>query len=86
MRKRCYIHPGITSDTQQVVIGETDAYEARCRKCFIPPKSKIWKIIRNIRNHCMLGIAFLLSNNKTLINKNIIFWGWASNIFCYYHS
>ena len=28
----------ITSDTQQVVIGETDAYEARCRKCFIPPK------------------------------------------------
>ena len=23
----------------------------------------------------LLGIAFLLSNNKTLINKNIIFWG-----------
>ena len=22
----------------------------------------------------LLGIAFLLSNNKTLINKNIIFW------------
>ena len=28
----------IISDTKQVVIGETDAYEARCRKCFIPPK------------------------------------------------
>ena len=28
----------IISDTQQVVIGETDAYEARCRKCFTPPK------------------------------------------------
>ena len=28
----------ITSETQKGVIGETDAYEARCRKCFIPPK------------------------------------------------
>ena len=28
----------ITTDSQQVVIGETDAYEARCRKCFNPPK------------------------------------------------
>ena len=28
----------ITSDTQQIVIGETDAYEARCRRCFIPPE------------------------------------------------
>ena len=28
----------ITTDTQQVVIGETNVYEARCRKCFNPPK------------------------------------------------
>ena len=28
----------ITEQTQQVVIGETEFYEARCRKCFDPPK------------------------------------------------
>ena len=27
----------ITKQTQQVVIGETDTYEARCRSCFDPP-------------------------------------------------
>ena len=27
------------------------------------------------KRQVLLGIAFLLSNNKTLINKNIIFWG-----------
>ena len=36
----------ITSDTQQIVIGETDAYEARCRKCLFHQKYKIWKIIQ----------------------------------------
>ena len=29
----------ITEQTQQVVIGETEFYEARCRKCFEPPKT-----------------------------------------------
>jgi len=28
----------ISKQTQQVVIGETEFYEARCRKCFNPPK------------------------------------------------
>ena len=26
----------ITSDTKQVLVGELDKYEARCRKCFLP--------------------------------------------------
>jgi len=26
-----------TSDSEQVLIGETDVYEARCRNCFKPP-------------------------------------------------
>ena len=26
-----------TSDSEQVLIGETDVYEARCRNCFEPP-------------------------------------------------
>ena len=29
----------ISKQTQQVVIGETEFYEARCRKCFNPPKN-----------------------------------------------
>ena len=28
----------ITKQIEQVVIGETDIYEARCRNCFEPPK------------------------------------------------
>ena len=28
----------ITTQTQQVLIGEADTYEARCRTCFSPPK------------------------------------------------
>ena len=28
----------ITKQIKQVVIGETDIYEARCRNCFEPPK------------------------------------------------
>ena len=28
----------ITKQLEQVVIGETDVYEARCRNCFEPPK------------------------------------------------
>ncbi len=27
----------LSKDTKQVVIGETDIYEARCRRCFKPP-------------------------------------------------
>ena len=30
----------ITTQTQQVVIGEADTYEARCRSCFTPNKGK----------------------------------------------
>ncbi|MCD4692593.1 MAG: hypothetical protein K8R79_06755, partial [Calditrichales bacterium] len=29
----------ITKDTEQVVIGATDIYEARCRHCFEKPKA-----------------------------------------------
>jgi thymidine kinase len=27
-----------TKQTRQIVVGETDIYEARCRNCFQPPK------------------------------------------------
>lgn len=30
----------VTRDTDQVVIGETDVYEARCRVCFEPPEEE----------------------------------------------
>ena len=70
-----------TTSSERVIVGAADVYEARCRKChYIPTEENtimnFESFIRGIFGLVLLiGIAFLLSNNKKKISWRLVFSG-----------